>query len=71
MHTGVIASTRPSPIHKPAALVVGRGAEHCAADSLSPSRQAYERSTSTLKRVHLAAFAIVMRARVANWTEST
>jgi len=31
----------------------------------------YERLASTLKGMHLAAFAIVMLARLANWTESS
>ena len=30
----------------------------------------YERLASTLKGMHLAAFAIVMLARLANWSES-
>ena len=30
----------------------------------------YERLAATLKGMHLAAFAIVMLARLANWTES-
>jgi transposase len=30
----------------------------------------YERLASTLKGVHLAAFAIVMPARLVNWTEN-